>query len=320
MIQWYASVNYGLERIVGDRIKAFGASDIEVLDSALVFSCDDEINVKCINNLFIVLASFNSGSVNDAAKRVGSLAFRFPRLDGKSFRLVVMDCGKLRAIPQGVMVEAEKNISRRAKLEVHRANPDIEIWLNRRNDGLTFFMVRVRKHSPFDKSLKQGELRPDIVDVMLHMASPIQGYVVVDMFGGWGAIAAAVVDSGLYGKVYTGDINEKCVEFQKARFNGIRDCVVHKWDAFKLPLGDMSVDTVITDPPWGEYEKIDVSRFYDGFVQEASRILRPGGRLVFLSSMQKEASAALGGYGFTFEHFPLKISGKDAFLFYSRRL
>ena len=318
MKNWYVSVNYGLEKIVGDIVKTYGAHNIKVLDSALTFSCAHEIDIKCINNLFVILSAFHCENITEAAKKISGLTFSFPHQNGKTFRVIVMDCGKLRAVPQNIMVEVEKNISRQTKLEVHRANPDIEMWINRRSDGATFFMIRVKKHSPFDKKLKQGELRPDVVGVMLHMARINNKSIIVDMFGGWGAIAAALED-GQYHKIFTGDINDECVKYQKTRLKNKRNCAVQKWNAHSLPLDDNSVDSVVTDPPWGEYEKINASQFYDDFIAEAARILRPKGTLIFLSSMQKEASGAMEKYGFSYEQIPLKINGKNTILFCAER-
>lgn len=318
MKNWYASVNYGLEKIVGDIIKTHGAQNIKVLDSALTFACPNEINIRCINNLFVILSVFDSENITEAAKKVSRLTFRFPAQNGKTFRIIVMDCGKLRAIPQNIMAGTENNISRQTKLAVHRANPDVEIWINRKNDGTTFFMARTKKHPPFEKKLKQGELRPDVADIMLHKAKPNKQSVIVDMFGGWGAIAAAV-ESGRYQKIYTGDINDECVSHQKTRLKNKRNCTVQKWDAFKLPIDDKSVDSVVTDPPWGGYEKINVPRFYDDFIAEAARILRLDGSFVFLSSAQNEVIQSLQKHGFTYSQIPLKINGKDTFLFCAER-
>jgi tRNA G10 N-methylase Trm11 len=105
------------------------------------------------------------------------------------------------------------------------------------------------------------------------------------------------------------------VNYQKTRLKNKRNCTVKKWDARKLPIDDNFVDAVVTDPPWGEYEKIDVPRFYDEFIGEAARILRPGGSFVFLSSMHSEAIQSLEKHGFSYSHIPFKISGKDTFLF-----
>ena len=315
MTKWYASVNYGLESIAGEILKVHGAKNIKLLDSAVIFTCDHEINRKCINNLFIILTSMHSKSILDAAKKAARQSYQFPLLAGKTFRVIIMDAGKLCSIPSYIMNDLEKNISLRTRLTPHRAKPDIEIWLNRRNDGQTFFMVRVKKHRSYDKTLKRGELRPDIVDIMIFKADINKHSVIVDMFGGWGAIGAAVADSGRYQKIYAGDINDDCVKYQQARLKNIQNCVVQKWDACKLPLDDGSVNAIITDPPWGEFEKIDIRQFYNDFIKEAFRVLRLGSTLVFLSSAQEEASRALTEYGFTFSTVPLKINGKDTFLF-----
>jgi len=315
MKTWYASVNHGLEVFAAEILEDKNAENIRVMDSAVTFSCEGEINTPCINNLFLVLQSFHSDSVLNAVKMIPRIALNPSIMKGGSFRIVIMDSGKLRAIPYDVMADSERNISRRTGLSINRANPDTEVWLNRRNDGTTYFMVRINKHAAFDKTLKQGELRPDVAAVMLYKAKTGRRSVVADMFGGWGGIAAAVIESGLYDKIYAGDISSECVRYLKARFTGKRGCVVQKWDALALPLADMSVDSVITDPPWGEYERINAAPFYNAFIKEAGRVLRPGGSLVFLTSAQPYASQSLSDHGFIFTDSPIKINGRNAYLF-----
>jgi len=292
------------------------------LDSAVLFSRDKQIDIKCINNLFSVVSSFyfyNSENIGAAAKKLLKMPLRFPEIKGGSFRIIIMDCGKLRAVDNKIMNTIEKRISFQTGLLPNRANPDTEIWLNRRNNGMTYFMVRIKKHSSmksYDSKLKKGELRPDIADVMIHKAKIGKQSIVADIFGGWGAIAAAVTENGEYKKVYTGDIDCEYVEYQKVRLHNKRDCIVQKWNAFMLPLEDSSVDSVITDPPWGEYEKIgDIAGFYDGFIGETLRVLRNGGTFVFLSSAHDYAKKALEKYNFDYYDIPLKINGKDTFLF-----
>lgn len=314
MNNWYASVNYGMESIIRDRLKACGAKNIQIIDSALVFSCQKELNLKCINNLFLIMSAFYSQSVTDTAKKISRLSFDFLKTEGKSFRVIIMDCGKLRSIPQKIMHELEMNIVKQTRLSVSRANPDIEIWINRRSDGRAFFMQRVNKHAAFDKKLKKGELRPDIADVMLYMAKINKESVVVDMFGGWGAIAAAA-DEKRYKTMLTGDINSECVSYQKERLKNKRGCIVKKWDAQNLPIEDSSVDAVVTDPPWGEYKETDTVKLYESFINEVSRILKKSGMLVFLSSAYNDSCRALKKYSFNFSYTAIKINGRDAWIF-----
>ena len=312
---WYASVNYGLEQAAGKILKSCGATDIKITESALTFSCPAEIKTKCINNLFLVLSVYSGKSIVDVAAIISGGLFPFPKISGKTFRIIVMDCGKLRSIAPNIMNKMEKNIARQTGLCINRAKPDLEIWLNRRSDGSVYFMLRTQKHPSFDKTLKKGELRADIAEVMLREANAGKDSVIADLFGGWGAIAVAAAESGQYRKIYSGDIKDECVKYQQKRLRGKRDCIVQKWDARKLLLKDRSVDCIVTDPPWGEFEEIDRQHFYDEFAGEAGRILRQNGSLVFLTSAVNEAEAALGKHGFSHSHITLKVGGKTAFMF-----
>jgi predicted RNA methylase len=258
---------------------------------------------------------YRAGDIVEAAKVLSKMRLRFPRVSGKTFRVVMMDRGKLRPLPENIMNGLEIKVARQTGLSPHRANPDVEIWLNRRNTGDVFFMVRIGKHASFDKALKKGELRPDIVSVMLHEARIGKDSVVADLFGGWGAVAAALAEKGTYKAIHTGDINDECVEYQRKRLKGKRDCFVYKWDALDVPLGDGTVDAIITDPPWGEYEKINIPDFYGMFIKEAKRILTKKGKLVFLSSAFYEAGKALEKYNVAYSYIPTKINGKNTFLF-----
>jgi len=317
-MKWYASVNFGLEQFIGGILTQYGAKNVETMDGAVIFSCEKPIGVRCVNNLYAVLAVFDAETVEKAAAAAARLNFTPPTVNGGTFRIIVMDRGRLRAIGESLMRDMEKNVARRTGLRARRANPDIEIWLNRRNDGATFFMARIGKRPPFEKFLKKGELRPDVADAMLRMAKTGRRSVIADPFGGWGAIAAAAAYVP-YKSIYTGDINDECVDYQKKRFANARGCYVQQWDALKLPLDDASADAVVTDPPWGEYAAVDLNALYAGFIQEAARILKPGGALVFLTSAETTARRTLAEHGFDYETVPLKINGKDAFIFDARR-
>jgi ubiquinone/menaquinone biosynthesis C-methylase UbiE len=139
-------------------------------------------------------------------------------------------------------------------------------------------------------------------------------------FGGWGAIAAAVAEDGRYARIYTGDIKNECAAYQRKRLDGKRDCNVQKWDARKLPLDDGSIDAVITDPPWGEFEELEIPQFYCDFIKEAARVLRKGGSLIFLTSAKKEACQSMDRHGFSYSFIPLKINGKETFLYTAQKI
>jgi 16S rRNA G966 N2-methylase RsmD len=315
MKQWYASVTFGLEGLCAKILNHHGARDIKQIDGALLFSNEKELNSKCLNNLFYIILKYNSDSISDAAKQLIKKRYHLPKLSGYTFRLIFMDNGKLCAVPPNIVYDLERIISYKTQLTPNRANPDTEIWLNRRNDGSVFFKIRMKKHAAFNKTLNKGELRPDIVNIMLHEAKINKDSIIVDLFGGWGAIAAAVTEGGDYHKIYSGDSKNECVLFQKNRLKKNKNCFINQWDARNIPLEDNSVDAVITDPPWGEYEETDIPALYETFIKETARILRPGGMFVFITSAENEAQTALDKYGFGYTYIPFKINGKNTHLF-----
>jgi tRNA (guanine6-N2)-methyltransferase len=61
---------------------------------------------------------------------------------------------------------------------------------------------------------------------------------------------------------------------------------VQAWDARTLPLPDRSVDVVLANPPFGKKVEIDggLYAFDRRLAIELGRVLRPGGRLVLITS------------------------------------
>lgn len=312
MGKWYASVTYGLEKPAADILGTLGAKNIRVINSAVVFSHDEEVVCKCVNNLFLILDNFKTDSITQIAGRLCSREYKWPKLQGKTFRVIYMDKGKLRSVPESVMTRLERLIINQSGLKPRREKPDIEIWINKLNDNQVFFMVRMKKHASFDKTLKKGELRPDIVEIMISLASQGEHKVLIDPFGGSGAIANALACIYQNADIYTGDIEADCVQYMKNRLDGFRNVTVKQWDALNLPFGDGSADAVITDPPWGEYKET-TEGFAGLFINEMHRLLKPGAKLVFLSSDTDNIEKALTS--FRYETFQTSIGGKKASLY-----
>lgn len=317
-MKWYASVNYGLEKIVSGCLSSLGAENIKTMESAVVFEHAECFDLKCVNNVFSVITSFNSANVVNAAKSLSKRIYPWPVLPGQTFRVIIMDCGKLVSIPEPVLLSLEKNISQQTKRKPHRAKPDIEIWLNRLHTNETYYMVRTKKHASFDKTLQKGELKPDIVDIMLRLIPDnIQG-VLLDPFGGSGAIANGALSFNQFNTIHTGDIDEKCVAYQKSRFSGHSKIHVDKLDARNLPFENQSIDSIVTDPPWGNFEHIDIGPLYDDFINECRRLLKSTGALVLLTSQTDKTTDLLLKSFFSFQKHDLKINGKETSLFVAK--
>jgi SAM-dependent methyltransferase len=83
--------------------------------------------------------------------------------------------------------------------------------------------------------------------------------------------------------VVGGDINEIVLAIAQNQYQGRPNIIVKKFDAQELPFPDQSFDVVLL------YEAIYYLASPEKFVQEAKRVLRPGGRLI-IGSVNKEWS------------------------------
>lgn len=324
---WYASINFGLERIAAEMLALQGAYNIKKLESAVLYESENLINFPVAVNQFRIINSFISKNVENAVLGVSRRIYSWPDFLGNTFRVIVMDCGKLVSVAESSMRKLEISINRQTNLKPNRSNPDIEIWLMRRSDETVYFMVRTEKHAPREKKLHGGELRPDIACAMLYLVSNPEKkpLTIADPFGGYGSIALSAVLCGGYKHIYTGDIDEKCVEYQKSKLSKYVSCHVKKWDAFSLPLENGSIDSIVTDPPWGEYENIGKgiynnigqAEFYDKFIRECRRIISSDGKMAVLTPENDCICSALQKYNFKFEILPTKINGKSACIYYT---
>jgi len=85
-----------------------------------------------------------------------------------------------------------------------------------------------------------------------------------------------------------------------------------------LPLTDNSINKIITDPPWGLFDKnIDLEHFYNKVLNELNRILIPKGLIVMLTA-QKKIFENLINQSKSFkllEKYNILVSGKKASIY-----
>jgi tRNA (guanine6-N2)-methyltransferase len=174
---------------------------------------------------------------------------------------------------------------------------DAEIWLTiigreaLLGVRLSTAAMRGRAH-PF-VSLP-ASLKPTVARAIVRLSEPRPSDSVLDPCCGAGTL---LIERALvlpHGPLFAGDLDPAAAATARGnlRAAGIA-AEVREWDALALPLADASVDVILTNPPFGKQIAIaagDPVRFYAGLVAEFHRVLRPGGRLVLLTS-QTEAFA-----------------------------
>ena len=157
-----------------------------------------------------------------------------------------------------------------------------------------------------------GSLKPTVAAAMVRLGAFPRGALIVDPLCGAGTILLEAAAIGL--RAMGGDQDAAALE--AARRN--RDAAglearIEYWDARGLPLDDASADGIVSNLPWGRQIDVDdeLARLYAAYLQEMARVVRPGGRLVLLTSLQPvlHAAATDAGLHIAAEH-EISLSGQ----------
>ena len=89
-------------------------------------------------------------------------------------------------------------------------------------------------------------------------------------------------------------------------------------DVFELShIQDNSIDSIITDPPWGLWENIpDIEDFYNRMFVSFKRVLKPNGKMTILTARTVEFENAVKKAGLTIQDsLHTLVNGKKATLY-----
>ena len=115
-------------------------------------------------------------------------------------------------------------------------------------------------------------------------------------------------------KIYVSDIDEDKVK----RFAFGPQVEICKADVFELSyIQDNSIDSIITDPPWGLWENIpDIEDFYNRMFVSFKRVLKPNGKMTILTARTVEFENAVKNAGLTIQDsLHTLVNGKKATLY-----
>jgi tRNA (guanine6-N2)-methyltransferase len=175
----------------------------------------------------------------------------------------------------------------------------IEFWLDIR-DKLVITMLRLSdrtmRHRTYKRAHIPASLRPTVAAAMAFLSVPEKGDVFVDAMCGAGTILGERARLGPAALIVGGDLDVEAVEAAATNLGAEERIALFRWDATHLPLPDHSVDKIVTNLPFGKQLGTPEANeiLYADFLQELTRVLKPRGRAVLLSSERSLMGMLLG--------------------------
>ena len=303
MAEFISTFTTGFQDIVRDDLpkRIRGCKILEIYDGLVYYSFNgnsrDLSKIVYFNNTFFVLKTIKNKNANftDIITAIATDT-KYYLVNKGTFRVRFMKENQFTHVDAKVMNKAEQIVINNSKLKINRLSPTTEIWYSIRRDGFGFCGQLISKREFTEKNLNQGELRPEIAYLICCFANIEQNDTVLDLFCGYGAIPVQVASKFRFKKLIASDIDKNKIAFVRARKHiaNNKNIDVLVQDALimdKIP--DKSVDVIITDPPWGFYEKIDnIQNFYEKMFVSVRRIIKDKGKLIILSARKQELESA----------------------------
>lgn len=277
-------------------------------------------NLPYLNNSFALLKKLNARkSFEQAADEVCACRqLPGPPKGMNSFRVMFSQENTFVSINKTYKEKLERFISAHFGMRLSGNRADMEFWLMKRSGGDMYFVRRLPGKAAGEPM--KGKLRAELADMMCYLAHVGHGDCVWDPFCGYGAIPEAAVRYKP-AVVFAGDTDPKCVAATR-RSDALRLALqnrqhvdIRQSDIFDastaMPME--SVDKIITDPPWGIYDKKldDIDAFYTRMFRVFSDMLKPGGLIVILTSRDTDLQSALGWLTLA-ERYGVLVNGKKA--------
>jgi tRNA (guanine6-N2)-methyltransferase len=168
---------------------------------------------------------------------------------------------------------------------------------------------------------REAALRPTIAAAMVFLSQPAPDDIFLDPMCGSGTILLERAMSGRYKCLLGGDNDAAAVKAALANFGPRHQPrEILKWDARALHLADASVDAIACNLPWGRQIGAgqDLAKLYQGVLVESQRVIRPGGRMVLLTSewqILKQVIKALPGLTVARTVSDVSVLGRRADMF-----
>ena len=202
-------------------------------------------------------------------------------------------------------------------------NAAVEVWLT--IDGATAICGlrlsdRTMRHRTYKLEHRPASLRPTLAAALVRLAEIKPPHVVLDPMCGAGTLLAEHLAAMRtvrvpYPPALGGDIDGGAVRAAAANLRRLGPALLACWDAGRLPLPPASVDRLVSNPPFGKQlgEPGEIGPLYRRVLHEYDRVLRPGGRAVFLVGDPAKLRAAAQAVGWKLHRsLTVRILGQSA--------
>jgi predicted RNA methylase len=315
-MMYFATFISGTHDIINQRLAKFANSELKVIelhDGLVLFesglSANQLTELRFLHNVYELLDDLG------VAKTFIPTAVTVGRLQG-SFTVRAIADGQPVTIPAGLK-EHIANLSG-ATFTAHK--PGTEFLLLTRRDGRMLWGRALPRPGFKQRNIEQGELRPELAHILGLVASLDAKDTVLDPFAGYGGIVRECLQGFHAKRVIAIEQDMRLIPHLKS----IKGVVALQGDARQLAhIETRSIDRVVTDPPWGQYEHMpeaELRALYRHALIQMHRVLRAKGAVVLLSSAPFVAEVA-GETSFdVIKEYPILVNGRKATIYRLRKL
>ena len=299
----------GMESVVEDEIREVlkGTNNITIMRGKVTFDCPlasvDFNGFKCIDNLYKLFRIFKIGGHKEDLTSIGpcvaDIDFEMDIQAPYSTIVSASRSGKHTYSRYDVENQIKNALVATGRYTVgNNANHALAIRTDVVGDSCSIYKQLTSSQMRFrgDFLSAPGGIRPPIAHCLVRLSSPKSGDVFYDPFCGAGTIP---FERSYYKskRIYASDMNGDVVE--NARTNLKQAAIVFTADATSTTMKDRSVNTIVTNMPWGKQIVVDdISRLYRDFMRELKRILAADGKAIILTDQVSTVSHLCDEFGF----------------------